>query len=1432
MIKVGGDFIATTAPITPDFGSGSSWTFTGMPPLASIINYGSIQAGNGRSLFLIAENIQNNGSLNAPGGNIGLAAGQTVLVSERPDGRGLSASVRVPAGAVNNLGQITADAGMVELQAQVVNQNGIIQANSVQNQNGVIELIASDQLTLGANSQIIANGDNSPDGSAGGNVTLQSGDTFSDIAGSQITVHGGAQGGNGGSVEISAPDFLSLNSSLDASAQAGSAAGQLLLNSQDITLNASGANGMNGGTLDLNVNGTFANFSQIILQASGATATGSGNITLAAGNGWDLGAGSGQLTLEAAGDITFGNGSQITDANHWSATLAAGYNFANNTVRSGVGNIYLNGVSGAIQLSQSSISLTAGNSIVIGSGSRLIDDGGTIGLYAPTVDQDGLIQANSVGNQHGIIELVADDLLTLGANSQITANGDNSSSGSAGGQIMVQTAQTFSDVSGSLIEALGGANGGDGGRILVYAAPGSFNSQLDVSAQAGSAAGGKYFYPRVDTLTLTAASLAPFAGFSHILFQANDDITIAAGATLNLSGTAGSRTSGQLTLAAGDSLSKDGNIIFGAGSKITDANDWSVTLEAGYNFANQAVQSGVGNIYLNGGSGLTTVGTIQLAAGDINLFAGQSILVAPMGSTALSGSIFTTAGGNIFAYAMAGDIIAGTSNGGTGPGSSGQTSDYNFTDSGATPNTVLGGISTAAGGNVTLIAGNNIDSTPYVQRAQAPGASGAYGSGDVTIIAGNQITGNYNLADGVGTMIAGVPVPSSQAAILQKPGADAAAYAATLGDLVAAVKQSQNAKGNIGTPPDPSKTPSYSSSPVTLSVIDGTWNAWAANDISLKEVNNPNGAFNTLQSFLFDNAPDAAANFWAGNAIELIGANLGRLTSANKTPIYAPILSLNAGAGGLKIDKSIILAPSSEGSLTIITRDGGDLSGAVIPGSTVLNGIIMSDGNPADYQTFAAGHDSTPLHLNDPNPNPVVLDISGSVGNFGLVVPTFAQITVDSQQPFTTSAGGSFYGAYNFAFSGQNLSPLQTTFIHVTGGDIAYPDYTPGATFGGQGLALAGPGNFDISARNIDLGFAGGISVLAPDAALAAISPYGANLTITTAGNLDMISTSIANYSLLGGITLNVGVDAGGILNVGGTLAGLGDPNVVRGIFTTSGGNLFVTAGGNVDVEGSRIAAYNGGNIEITSKNGDINAGSGGSGYVTFSALELVKPNPNDPTTWYLRNIPSLIPWSGILATTVPGSDAALGNITINAPKGSVDAGLGGIIGLAFNGVDSQNSLIDVNAGLDIIASGSGIIGANIAVIAGRTLSGSFIARHHLTAKALNYDRTFLFGQHVDYNQTGPGEGIPIVISDNPVIANGIELPDTAPDVPNAPKEVAQTADDATTVASKTDDQTDSDEDLQKKKGKGIALAQKTSRVTIILPPKQPPKAQTPDPRT
>src|SRR5208283_3333545 len=149
----------------------------------------------GGSAFLIAADIENGidpvtqkpGMISAPGGNIGLYAGQTVLVSTSPDGRGLSAQVTLPQGSVDNAGNLIADGGSIAAQAQVVNQNGLVQANSAQNVNGVIELVASDSLNLGASSVISANGDpTATTPSAGGFVVLKSANTFADTSGSAI----------------------------------------------------------------------------------------------------------------------------------------------------------------------------------------------------------------------------------------------------------------------------------------------------------------------------------------------------------------------------------------------------------------------------------------------------------------------------------------------------------------------------------------------------------------------------------------------------------------------------------------------------------------------------------------------------------------------------------------------------------------------------------------------------------------------------------------------------------------------------------------------------------------------------------------------------------------------------------------------------------------------------------------------------------------------------------------------------------------------------------------------------------------------------------------------------------------------------------------------------------------------------------------------
>jgi len=1368
MIKVGGSFIATTAPLTPDFGIGSSWQFTGMPPLASIVNYGQIQVGGGKSLFLIAENIENNGRLAAPGGNIGLYAGESVLVSDRPDGRGLSATLQVPKGSVNNSGQITADAGTIALQAQVVNQNGIIQADSVQNQNGVIELVASDQLNLGANSQIIANGDNSAAGSSGGTITLKSGNSFTDQTGSKISVSGGASGGNGGSVEVSAPNILSLNSSMNAGAQPGWRGGSFLLDPINLIL----------GTTD--------------------------------------------------GVLPDGNGTVDESA-------------------SGNDTVYLN----------------------------------------------------------------------------------------------VTTAFQNKNFSQILLEASGDISLAD-------------NLQWDLSTSTGT-------------------------------FDANGNFI-------------SPNSSGLLTLLAG------GNIIFGNNSKITDFNNWSVTLDAGYNFGNNIINSGVGNIYLNGGAGGTGNGAIQTGQGAISLTAGNSILVG-------SGYIRTSGGGSITATALAGDISVGTLT----SGDSGNNNGYNFSSAVffppngyrvASQNGVLalGGISTAAGGNVTLTAGNNINPS---ESATTFGVSGAFGSqpGNVTLIAGNQVFGNFNVANGTGTILSGVQVQNGQVTQILNPDADAGS----------------------------------STLPLTLGLIDGSWNVWAARDIYVEEVRNPNGTFNDQNNavssgtfsgntddpnvparsqFLFNYAPDAAANFWAGNSITLDGGNLTRDSGENDDmpPVYAPILTLNAGAGGINILNSIILYPSSEGSLQIITRDGGNLVGAVQ--STTLTGIIMSDSGLPDYETFAQGHATTPLHLNDPNP--VMLDISGDINSFGLTVPTFAQINVVGD-------------TYNFGFLGQNLSSSQTTSINVgqtakvnmensgilnpatdsglrVGGAVTYrgdltteqltvptdangnPDPissslldsvisgdpalagilrydsvtgiltfvgimsddtfllnptdangqpvafttdqlpvwqaaiaqlysdTQNATLGDQGLALSGPGHFNIVANSIDLGISGGISALAPisvatsvtlteplpsalldparsgdselagklnynsttgtltfdgvmspaefafllnptevvldahgnpvlqpvtlDAAqLSAINQLyagnkndvvGADINVTTAGNLDLTSTKIASEGLLGGINLNIG----GALDVGGELTTFGDPNSPKGIFTTSGGNVSVTASGDVNVDGSRIAAYDGGNVAVESQNGDVNAGAGGSGYVTMNALEL------DPSTGDLYTIFGSIPGSGILATTLPDGNAALGNITINAPNGSVNASLGGVVQIAFNGEGTQNNFVEVNAGHDINANGSGIIGSNIRLQAGGNINGLVIGSQSVDINsAQNVDVTAFSGGDVSINASGEisgtvigggsvnvsGDSITAALISESVSASG-NTSGATEGVPqsNVARNNAETADDASTVASKTDDQNDD----QNKKGKQVTLAQKMSRVTVILPPKKISETQTANPGT
>lgn len=385
--------IVSTAPIAPsEAGAGMFWQFSGPPPLASIVNYGQLNAGAGGSLFLIAEKIENHGTLSAPAGSIGLVSGQEVLLSERPDGRGLSANVRLPSGAVDNSGRILADAGTIALHAKTVNQNGVVEANTVRQNQGFIEFLASDSIQLGADSVTRASGGTGSDD--GGRIEIKSAGTYSDAASARVEVRSGATGGNGGHVEISAPLLPAIRATVDGTASAGGRGGRFLIDPQDIVLNGTGTGSAGSGiiqpsdppagTLTLNVNSAFAGFSEIHLQATR-------NITVAAGTVWDLATSTGvggagfedapaqfHLTLEAGNNLTVANGASIVAGGGWTVSLVAGRDFAQpGALKSGTGNLTLGGT-GAIESRNGNISLLAGNNISVGSGYVRTTAGGSI----------------------------------------------------------------------------------------------------------------------------------------------------------------------------------------------------------------------------------------------------------------------------------------------------------------------------------------------------------------------------------------------------------------------------------------------------------------------------------------------------------------------------------------------------------------------------------------------------------------------------------------------------------------------------------------------------------------------------------------------------------------------------------------------------------------------------------------------------------------------------------------------------------------------------------------------------------------------------------------------------------------------------------------------------------------------------------------------
>jgi len=299
-----GSFVATTLNANvQDFmlnGSlrlGDATTSAG----GAIINRGLIQAATGGSVTLVGGSVSNEGVIVATKGSVNLASGRTAVLDFDGDGLlsfAVSGDVLENAvgakSAVANSGTITADGGQVLLSgraardvfSQVVNNEGIIQANSIDTSNGTIRLVGGDTGIVANSGTLRAKGDDV--GEKGGTVQMLGEkvglfdqgkiDVSGDAGGGTALVGGDFQGKNV-AIRNASMTYVGKDASIDASALGNGDGGKVIVWADDSTrfygsvAARGGAVGGNGGFVETSGKG-FLDFRGMVDTSSPMGLTG------------------------------------------------------------------------------------------------------------------------------------------------------------------------------------------------------------------------------------------------------------------------------------------------------------------------------------------------------------------------------------------------------------------------------------------------------------------------------------------------------------------------------------------------------------------------------------------------------------------------------------------------------------------------------------------------------------------------------------------------------------------------------------------------------------------------------------------------------------------------------------------------------------------------------------------------------------------------------------------------------------------------------------------------------------------------------------------------------------------------------------------------------------------------------------------------------
>ncbi|MBI2772711.1 MAG: filamentous hemagglutinin N-terminal domain-containing protein [Burkholderiales bacterium] len=1278
-VDVGGLVASSLGLSNADFMSGR-YQFSGSG--GSVVNHGSITAARGGYVLLAAQTVANTGSISAEAGSVGLAAGSRVTLDT--SGAGLvrfSVDAAAAHALAANSGSIVADGGQVAVLASaigpalatVVNQSGVIRADSVLERDGMIVLSAGAQGVASVTGSLLARGESAGlkggtvhvlgdkvllagtalvdvSGQAGGGTALVGGDyqgkgvvqnatqthvgaqsrILADATGSgnggkvvvwadgdtryfgAISARGGPQGGDGGKVEVSGKNQLDFHGKVDVTAPKGTG-GTVLLDPQDIvidnTAQAAPTNNANN-TPDV----AFAT----------PPAAGTYTVEVADVTGFS------ELYLQANNNITLN--APLTMGAGNSVKFEANNNIAINSALtvSGAGTITLN--ADADNSGAGGVTLAA----------NVTSAGGAISISGASYTQNTNIDVSAGA---GAITVAANAVAIAAnaGNNALTTSGTLTLKPKTGSQAMSLAGAAAFDLSAAEITAvLTGATGpiviGDAtsSGIMTIGGAAAFTGR-NLTLNAGSI---------TDTgiQTVTATTVALNAN-GQIGTDGTNGIDISAtNLRVNSSGNASAfvRATGAVALASGTSSVGSGTLDLVATGNVTQ----SAAVTAG-TLKVKTLSAGTANI---------TLTTATNDAGIVNLQARNA------GDTANAAGAIQYTGANGF------DVAAANSTGNATFIAGGA-----ITQSGPIAAATLAATTANAAGSAITLAntGNNATTINLQVRDGTPAAVGAnnVSSAAVSYTDSNAVAvSGINTGAGVGgdvTLLAGGAITQTgqiKANTLAVTTANAAGSAITLNGV---------ATNDAAT--------------VNLRVRDGTVAAVGANNAA------------------------AAINYRDANGFDVSGINTGAgaantvtLQSGNASitqtgPVNASQLTATLGAGG---QLNFGTQTNSVAQLNATTAPGGlsltnGNSSIIVAGavSTTASPVIIDVGTGTYTQNTNIDVASTSGAIT------IVADavsIAANTGNNALNAT--GTITL---KPKTASQSLSLGGAAAF-----NINTTTATAISGATGPIVIGDSAgTGAMTVGSAISF-GAANVTLKAASIsDVGVnaitAGTLNLNATNGAIGTDASNGidatvTNLSITAAGNNNaFVRTGAVN---LGATASNVGT---------GTIDLLATGTVAQTAAITAGTLKVKTLSGGA----ANITLTNTGNdattVDLRARNaGDTANASGVISYTDASAVDIAGAASTGNVTLLAGG--AITQTGAIAAATLSATTASAGGSTIaltqagnDATTVNLQARTGTVAAIGAANAPAAASYTDTNGfAVSGINSGTGA-GGNVTLLAG-----------------------------------------------------------------------------------------------------------------------------------